>query len=269
MSPSAALPQKGRAVSSGRTSGIKQYFNATRAPRYSLLFALPLLLAYEALAATLAGPRASGQVRNGADVILKEVAAAAIGPYGPLALMSAIILLSLWLVWRDIRKGGEVRPAFFGGMFVESSVLAVAFGLVIGLVTARLLGAMHLLAFANAQAQGGTIASMSWGTRLMLSLGAGLYEELLFRVLLVGALAAGGRIVLGWSRRNAGIFATIVGALVFSAFHYIGRYGDPFELQSFVFRTISGLAFSGMYLLRGFGITAWTHALYDVFVLLL
>jgi hypothetical protein len=252
------------------TGGIRQYFTATRAPRYSLLFALPLLLAYEALAAALAGPRASGQIRNGADVILKEAAAAAIGPYGPLAVMGAIILLSLWLAWRDSRRSGGVRPVFFAGMLAESTVLAVAFGLVIGLVTARLLGAVHMLAFANAQAAGaaGGIAAMSWGTRLMLSLGAGLYEELLFRVLLVGALAAGGRTLLGMSRRGAGILATVVGALVFSAFHYIGRYGDPFQLQSFVFRTISGLAFSGMYLMRGFGITAWTHALYDVFVLL-
>ncbi len=27
---------------------------------------------------------------------------------------------------------------------------------------------------------------------------------------------------------------------------------------------IAGVLFSGLYLLRGFGITAWTHALYDV-----
>ena len=40
------------------------------------------------------------------------------------------------------------------------------------------------------------------------------------------------------------------------------------ELQSFVFRALSGLAFSGLYLMRGFGITAWTHALYDAFLLL-
>jgi hypothetical protein len=264
MAPSAAISGKG----SSRAAGpIRQYFAATRAPRYSLLFALPLLLAYEALAAALAGPRASGQVRNGADVILKQLAAAAIGPYGPLVLMGAIIALSLWFVWRDTRRGGGVRPVLFAGMLVESSVLAVVFGLVIGTVTARLLGSMHLLMFADAQAGG--IASMSWGTRLMLSLGAGLYEELLFRVLLVGALAAGARSFLGMGRRGAGILAAVVGALVFSAFHYIGRYGDPFQLQSFMFRTISGLAFSGMYLLRGFGITAWTHALYDVFLLLL
>ncbi|MFI5229672.1 MAG: CPBP family intramembrane glutamic endopeptidase, partial [Gemmatimonadales bacterium] len=112
------------------------------------------------------------------------------------------------------------------------------------------------------------IERTSWPTRLMLSLGAGLYEELFFRVLLVGGLAAGARIVLGLGQRAGGVLAATVGALVFAAFHYIGPYGDPLQLQSFVFRTLSGLAFSGLYLLRGFGITAWTHALYDAMLLL-
>jgi uncharacterized membrane protein YjjP (DUF1212 family) len=67
----------------------------------------------------------------------------------------------------------------------------------------------------------------------------------------------------------AGIIAAIVGALVFSAFHYVGEYGDPLELASFTYRAIAGLVFSGMYLVRGFGITAWTHALYDVYVMVL
>jgi hypothetical protein len=62
--------------------------------------------------------------------------------------------------------------------------------------------------------------------------------------------------------------AAVLGATLFSAFHYIGPYGDPFTLPSFVFRLIAGLLFSAMYLLRGFGITAWTHALYDVMVIL-
>jgi hypothetical protein len=66
----------------------------------------------------------------------------------------------------------------------------------------------------------------------------------------------------------AGAAATLGGALVFAAFHYIGPFGDPLDLYSFVFRTIAGLFFSALYLLRGFGITAWTHALYDVFLLL-
>ena len=58
----------------------------------------------------------------------------------------------------------------------------------------------------------------------------------------------------------------VFGALVFSAFHYIGPYGDALELGSFTFRAVAGVLFSSLYLLRGFGITAWTHALYDVFL---
>ena len=72
--------------------------------------------------------------------------------------------------------------------------------------------------------------------------------------------------VLGLSRTGAGVFATVLGALIFAAFHYIGPYADQLDLGSFTFRAVAGLLFSGLYLLRGFGITAWTHALYDVFL---
>jgi hypothetical protein len=70
----------------------------------------------------------------------------------------------------------------------------------------------------------------------------------------------------GWGPAVSGIFAVMVGALVFSAFHYVGPYGDPLELGSFTFRAVAGILFSALFLLRGFGITAWTHALYDVFL---
>jgi hypothetical protein len=62
----------------------------------------------------------------------------------------------------------------------------------------------------------------------------------------------------------AGVVATVVGALIFSAFHYIGPYGDRFTLATFAFRAIAGVLFSALYLTRGFGITAWTHAIYDI-----
>jgi membrane protease YdiL (CAAX protease family) len=110
---------------------------------------------------------------------------------------------------------------------------------------------------------------MGFSNRLMLALGAGLYEELLFRVLLVGGLAAGLRWVAGLTVPVAGVIAAVIGAAVFSAFHYVGEYGDPWELASFTYRAIAGLVFSGLYLTRGFGITAWTHAMYDVYVMVL
>ena len=103
----------------------------------------------------------------------------------------------------------------------------------------------------------------------MLALGAGLYEELLFRVLLVGGLAAAFRWLVGGRTWITGTMAAVIGALLFSAFHYVGEYGDTLEVASFTYRVIAGLAFSGLYLVRGFGITAWTHALYDVYVMVI
>jgi hypothetical protein len=243
------------------------YYDVSRSPRYSVVFALPLLLAYEALAAALAGPRSASQIRNGADVLLKEAFIAVAGRNGPLIFIAAVIGVGIWFVARDMKRTGKgLRPLVFGAMLAESIALAAIFGVVIGFVTMKLLGSLHVAAIA-AFAQ--PITQLNWSTRLMLSLGAGLYEELLFRVLLVSALAAGARVVFGWGVRGSGVFATIVGALIFSAFHYIGPYGDPFRLTSFTFRAISGVAFSALYLLRGFGITAWTHSLYDAFLLLL
>ena len=63
-------------------------------------------------------------------------------------------------------------------------------------------------------------------------------------------------------------FAAFLSALSFSLMHYVGAYGDRFALGSFVFRFLAGLVFTGVYLLRGFGIVAWSHALYDLGILL-
>src|SRR3954467_5485421 len=96
------------------------YFDVSRTPRYSVMFALPLLLAYEALAASLAGPRSASQVRNGADVLLKEPFRAVAGRDGPVIFVAAVIGMGIWFVARDIKRRGQgVRPSVFGAMLAE------------------------------------------------------------------------------------------------------------------------------------------------------
>ena len=239
------------------------YWQVSRAPRYSLLFALPLLLFYQILAVLLAhGPRS---VRNGADVILQGLFTAVAGAWGPPLFMLCLIGGGLWLVVRDMRShGSRLRGGVFATMLGESVGLALVFGLCVGSVTSGVLGLLQMLSLGP-----GSDSRLDVWTHLMVSLGAGIYEELLFRVLLVGALAAGARALLGWRPMTAGVAATVLGAAIFSAFHYIGPYGDQLQVYSFVFRMVAGLFFSALYLVRGFGITAWTHALYDVSLLLL
>jgi hypothetical protein len=239
------------------------YWQSSRAPRYSLLFALPLLVFYQILAAAVpAGP--AGGVRNGADVLLQAVFIWLAGAWGPRLFMACLIVAGLWLVAKDVRAHpGRLRLTVFGAMLAEAVGLALVFGVVVGGLTAALLGQPLPLS-----AAAGAPAALDRGTVLMLSLGAGIYEELLFRVVLVGVFAWVARQVLGWRPVTAGTGAAVAGALIFSLFHYIGAYGDPWDVYSFVFRTIAGLFFSALYLTRGFGITAWTHALYDVLLLI-
>ena len=248
--------------------GARSYWAASRAPRYSLIFALPLFLLYEGLAAALAGAPGTASVRNAADVALKTPFILFSGARGTLAFFATVMAVFVFLVARDLKRNRDrLRPRVFALMLGESTILALLLGVVVGTLTQRLLGSLSALA-----AQSGPVApleALPLSVRLMLSLGAGLYEELLFRVLLVGGLAAGLRWLVGTRTWVTGLIAAVVGALVFSAFHYVGEYGDRFELASFTYRAIAGLAFSALYLTRGFGITAWTHALYDVYVMVL
>lgn len=238
------------------------YWQVSRAPRYSLLFALPLLVIYQILA-TLEPVGRQGSLRNGADVILESLFMALAGIHGPLLFMVCLIVVGIWLVARDMRDhGGQLRLTVFARMLAESIVLALAFGFVVAALTSQfVLPPVVMIA-------GWEVDTLDWWSRLMLSVGAGIYEELLFRVVLVAAIAWVGQAVLGWRPVVAGVLATLLGAILFSAAHYVGPYGDKLTLYSFVFRMIAGVFFSALYLLRGFGITAWTHALYDLILLL-
>ncbi|MGH7586097.1 MAG: CPBP family glutamic-type intramembrane protease [Gemmatimonadales bacterium] len=216
---------------------------------------MPLLLLYEGLAALL-GRQGAAEVRNGADVLLKNLFLLVGGANGLLLFGLALALVGGWLVSRDLRQHGAPRVAWFVGMLLEATAYATILGVAASWLTTLLLGGGPLAASAA--------VATDFPTQVMLSLGAGLYEELLFRVLLVSVLLLLARRGFGWGDLASGAFAVVLSALVFSAFHYIGPYGDQFALSSFTYRAVAGLMLSGLYVTRGFGIVAWSHALYDV-----
>jgi hypothetical protein len=216
------------------------------------------------LAFTLSQGEVSG-VRNGADVLLKSLFLMLGGRPGVAVFGMVLVGGGAALVWRDYRRAGQLRPRYFAWMAAESIIYALSFGLVASALTTLLIPGLSLVRTAP-RLIAGSFEGWSLPTQLMISLGAGIYEELLFRVILVSGLAWVATRGFGWRVSQANLFAVCLGALIFSAFHYIGPYGEPLELASFVFRTVAGLLFSGLYVLRGFGITAWTHALYDVFL---
>lgn len=242
---------------------LPEYFAASRQPRYSVTFALPLLLLYEGLTALLSQPALAG-VRNGADVMLKTLFVALGGRNGVTAFGVLLFVGGAWAVWRDRqRRPGPLRAGVLAGMLLESLIYAALFGIVVSTLTGVLLGTAGLTLV-----QVPSRAAMPLAAQLVVSLGAGIYEELLFRVLLVSGLLGLGA-MLGWRRPLALSVALVLSALIFSAFHYLGPLGDRFSTASFTFRAVAGLVLSGLYAARGFGIAAWTHALYDVGLALL
>jgi hypothetical protein len=236
------------------------YWKAAREPRYSITLAFPLLLFYEGLSLLLTHSAVTG-VRNGADVLLKTIFITFGGRRGLVIFGALLCGAGGWLIGRDLKRRGSIRPVFLGVMLLESSAYAAVFGFVVAGLTAILLRMSAVTGAAK-------IGALPIGTQLVVSLGAGIYEELLFRVLLVSGLAAVGA-AIGWRRPIALGAAIVASAIIFSAFHYVGPYGDTLTLPSFTFRAIAGVMFSGLYVARGFGITAWTHALYDVALALL
>src|SRR5256885_15312724 len=146
-------------------SAPSSYWQVSRAPRYSLSFALPLPRFYQVPAVLLA--HGTRSVRNGADVILQSLFMAVAGSWGPLVFMVCLIGVGGWLVVRDLRKGSRLRVSVFCGMMAEALLLALLFGFLVGGVTSGVLGGLQVLA----RPAGGDLDR--W-TRLMLSLGAGI-----------------------------------------------------------------------------------------------
>ena len=237
------------------------YLAVTRTPTVGFLAALPLFVLYE-VGVIVAGGGGPDQIRVGADVWLKTLLAG-VGLVGWAALGGVVLLVGIGVFVAERTRRPVLVPAYFGGIVAESLVYALALAALVGGVVGALFGGALWPAealMAQMAVPGGL------GMQLALSIGAGLYEELVFRVLLVGGLAYALRRAVGMTPGRALVAAALVGAVVFSAVHHIGPYGDPFSLDVFTFRFLFGLALNGVFLVRGFALAAWTHALYDVLV---
>lgn len=107
-------------------------------------------------------------------------------------------------------------------------------------------------------------------TDIVTGVGAGIYEELVFRLILICALMVLFQDLIGMGHQNAVVLSVLVSAALFSAHHHIvwvdGQLGRsaPFSLTEFGFRTLAGVYFAILFAVRGFGITAGTHAFYDI-----
>lgn len=252
------MPARSAPTQSPLAAALGQYWHQSRRPLAALAFSLPLLVAYEA-GVLLLGTQA---VRNGADVWLRQfLDEMGFGHYFLLPVLTVAFLLA----WHHLtRDRWRVSAGVLYGMALECVLLGLALvgiGHMQGSLLQLLGGEAHpqvalgLLDFARLQYLGRVIGFF----------GAGIYEEVLFRLMLLPPLVA----MLKWcgvAAQPRAIGAVVLTSLVFSAAHYVGAHGDTFGWYSFLFRFLAGAFFAVLFVYRGFGIAAGTHALYDIYV---
>ncbi len=240
---------------------VRAYLRQSSRPLPSLAFILPLLVLYEAGVIVL-GPQA---VRNGADVWLRQLLDQT--GFGQYFLLPALTI-GLLLGWHHLtRDRWRVSAAVVYVMFAECAVMGLAL-VGLGRLQAVVAHALIDMPISN-EAQRATLAISAHAApvvgRIVGYMGAGVYEEMLFRLLLLPPVAACAW-RLGAQRGMRIAVAVISTSLVFSAAHYVGPHGESFAAFSFAFRFLAGAFFAMLFVYRGFGVAAGTHALYDVFV---
>ncbi len=243
------VPNGGDAMS----TSFRNYLSESRELYTNVLLVLPLFVIYQI------GILATGGVRNGVDFMTDVLFWASghsfVGYVGlNLAILAAFGGGIAWLRHR----GDASKMSIWPWMILESTVYALMLG---GTITTLMghLGLDHLLASG--------VASQGLFSKFILSLGAGIYEEIVFRLVLMGGLFWVGRRTLNWSPWTLAAAAVVLSSLLFSGVHYIGALGDPFELGSFLYRFFAGVLLALIFYLRGFAIAVYTHAIYDIFVL--
>jgi len=201
----------------------------------SLVLIFPLLLAY-AIGVLVVGRT------NGADVITRLL-------YGALGRTPYLLVYaaaaSLYLLW--IRRSGRsatLRAEIVVPLVLEAAIYAFTLGAAITIILDRLLGL------------GLDVRTVTG------ALGAGVHEELVFRLLLLGGLVTALRDAGRW----AFVLALAVSSVVFAGAHHLGPYGEAFTVHAFAFRVLAGAAFGAIFWFRSLAHAVYAHVLYDIVV---
>ena len=230
---------------------MNSYWRSTRSPLYSFLFTIPLFLIYE-IGILLTSADDILVLRNGADALMRQIleifGVSVLYWIGGLFFLGFIITFILQRkYWEETQIHGDYLLLMMGES-VLWSVIIYLFMTNVFLLLMNPTGSMLV-------------------QQVTLAVGAGIYEEFLFRVLLIAGISAILGFIFQWSEKTRNWSAMVIAAGIFSSFHFIGEYGDFFSFNIFMIRFLAGIALGTLYFLRGFGITAWSHAIYNLIVI--
>ncbi len=230
----------------------QQYLEVSREFGVSLTFVLPLLVGYEAgLVLT------SASLENAIGLFLFKWPFEWLFGESGLLVLNGVTLLAFLIAYVKVERRGKAGGGLYFGMLLESMLYAGCIALLGMLLPDLLLGL-------------GQLGQAHQLQPFLLAIGAGVYEELFFRLFLLGGtlwlLDRHSDIEWRW----AALAAIVLSSTIFSAAHYVGPAGqrEVFSAAGFGFRYLAGVLLGLIYLQRGLGIAVYTHAFYDILVVL-
>lgn len=232
-------------------------------PLHVLVYLLPLVVLYEAGSVAFLTDWGSGVSET---IRARAILSGFFQAFGAVGLfLPGLALVLVLLVWHVMRGDAwRVRWPVLAVMLAESCAWMVPLLVFSVLLRSAVPGASGALAGSQ---EVDALLSMPVGARLTISIGAGLYEELLFRMIGIAALHALFvdlcRVRDQWGR----VLAVALSAVAFAVYHDVSAPGAGVDWWRAFFFLCSGAYFGALYLARGFGIVVATHALYDVVVL--
>ena len=233
------------------------YWSDARRPLSSLMFLIPWIAAYEVGVLFLAGADPDS-IRNGADFWMRSW----LSGFGLQTVLLPAFVIGSLLAWHVARRyPWQVRMETLVGMLAESMILAVALIAV---------GQLHDLLFRQFQPPSPEMAMLTNAikpsvTKAVSYIGAGVYEEVMFRLLMVPTAFLVFR-MFEFPSKWAAAMAAISTSFIFALAHHVGPAADAFNLFTFSFRAAAGMFFATIFLLRGIGIAVGCHAAYDLLV---
>lgn len=233
------------------------YFEQSKRPLQVLAFLLPLIMLYEVcLALVLRDGLQTNTVEAHAQLV-KFFALFGIAPGGGLFL-GGVVLVVILVVWHVLcRDPWHVEWRLTAWMALESLLLTIPV-LAIGFL---------LSGPAAAATSGTTIGDLDLPSQIAITVGAGLYEELAFRMVLIAIVHTLLVDVAGLRDRTGFIIAIVLSAAAFTIYHH--SEARPLDGRTAAFFFVAGLYFGGVFAARGFGIVVGVHALYDIVIVLL
>lgn len=222
-----------------KTSDVHARRGLLARPLEALVFLLPLIILYEV--ASLVRPN---------RVIAFDLMQRFFELFGHAGMWAPGLGIIAILLATHVASGEKwsIRWSRVGFMYVEAAALAVP-----------LLALNWTIPLTTADLAAGPLLD-----RIALGIGAGIYEELVFRLVLISLVMMIGVDLLRLSRTSVAVAAIALSSLAFAAHHHQPIGMEPFNITPFFFRTIAGVYLATIFWYRGYGSAAGCHAAYNL-----